>query len=56
MTANEHAGYLASLVNEKGEMVIDDTLKARVSMTIVSEDPIAYTLFKELVNIKVKKQ
>lgn len=56
MTATEHANYLASLVNSKGEFIVEDELKVKVSMTIVSEDALAYNLFKELVNAKVSKQ
>lgn len=51
-----HAEYLLSLVNEKGELVISDEFRYRISVTIVSGCKTATDHFKNGIKERVKVQ
>ena len=56
MDAIAHADYLISLVNEKGELRVEDDFRYRIAIHAVSESKEATEHFKRGVQKKVKLQ
>lgn len=56
MDAIQHADYLLSLVNEKGELRVEDDFRYRIAVHVVSQSKEATEHFKKGVQNKVKLQ
>lgn len=55
MDYQTHVNYLVSLVDDKGEMRITDPLRAKISVTVVSQSKEATELLKNLINKKLQE-